>query len=318
MKRGMKYIIKLVSLCATVFFLCSLRCDTRHEEGDKAETHRMIKLELISHNGIKQLESADDKQFDLSGMVLHRGLIFVVADKEWNRYIYRIDDKGDTFTCSPFITLCPDSCIDLECIDYGSGKFFIIEENKSDVYSVTGTSCKMMKLEIPWDKYGINRSTWGNKGLEGVAFDTKNNVLYLAKEREPRNIFRIDLKSMEITRPFRAQLASLAGNDITDLKYEKGFLYLLERRMGRITRINIKTGELLSASFNDYVYKNGQRLFRNTHPQFGMAEAFAFKDDEIWVGLDNNGDRVSDYGRSMGLKDGNKTAILVFKRPKDF
>jgi len=49
-----------------------------------------------------------------------------------------------------------------------------------------------------------------------------------------------------------------------------------------------------------------------------MAEAFILKGNEIWIGLDNNGDSVSGYGKSMGLKEGNKTAILVFHRPKSF
>lgn len=314
----MKSFIKIFSVCISVFAVYSLGCGIEHYPADKTETHRIVKLKLVSPHGIKQFTSDSDEQFDLSGMVFHRGMILVVADKEWNRHIYRVEDKGDTFTCSPFITLCPDSDIDFEGIDHGEGKFYITEENRSDVYEVKNNSCKMMKLEIPWNKSGINRSDWGNRGLEGVAMDTGNNVLFLAKEREPRNIFRIDLKSMEITEPFREQLALMAGNDITDLKYENGFLYILERRLGRITRINVKTGELFSASFNDYVFKDGRRLFKNKNPQYGMAEAFAFKDGEIWVGLDNNGDRVSDYGRLMGLKEGNKTAILLFKRPEGF
>ena len=315
----MKTFIKiLIPTCILVLLIYSFRNCSKQVQVDRNETHPVIKLELLSPYGIKQLESGSDERFDLSGMVCHKGMILAVADKEWNRFIYRIEDRGMTFSCTPYLELCPVNETDLEGIDYADGRFYLAEENKSDVYEVSQNFCEMKKLEIPWDKYGIDRSGWGNKGLEAVTLDTVNSILYLAKEREPRHIFRIDLKNMEITEPFRKQLSAMAGTDITDLKFEKGFLYMLERRMGRITRINIKTGELLSASFQDYVFKNGQRLFKNSNPEYGMAEAFILKGNEIWIGLDNNGDSVSGYGKSMGLKEGNKTAILVFHRPKSF
>jgi hypothetical protein len=49
-----------------------------------------------------------------------------------------------------------------------------------------------------------------------------------------------------------------------------------------------------------------------------MAEAFILTPDEIWIGFDNNGDPVSEYGKSLGLKEGNETAIIIFKRPRGF
>ena len=65
-----------------------------------------------------------------------------------------------------------------------------------------------------------------------------------------------------------------------------------------------------------FKYTPADSVASNFH--LGMTEGFILRDNEIWIGTDNNGDQVSDYGKSVGLKAGNKTAIFVFKRPKGF
>ncbi len=276
------------------------------------------KLEFIPQFSIKQLSSEKNERFDLSGMVNFHGKLLVIADKDWDKFIYQINDNTETFSYSSFQELCPDFNIDIEGIDYSNNRFYLIEEYTSDVYEVFIGSCKMRKLDIPWEKFGIDRSNWGNAGFEGIAIDGVNQILYLAKEREPRNIFRVDLKTMDISEPFKAQLAEGGGHDISDMKYENGYLYIMERGLGQITRINIETKEKVSVSYQYFDYKDGKRLFQNENPQFGMTEAFAFIKNEIWIGIDNNGNPVSEYGKSIGLKEGNKTAILIFKRPIGF
>lgn len=280
-----------------------------------AGKHPPLKLELVS---IKQLQPGNKRQLDLSGMVYYRDMVLAIADKEWDRYIYRINDRGKYFSCDEFYALCPSFRLDLEGIEAGINAFYFIEEYTSDVYEVNPGSCKMSKVPIPWSKYGIDRSGWGNAGLEGIAYDKMKGILYLAKERDPVRLFRLDIGNMDITEPFTEQLGRTGVKDISELKYEKDFIYFLERADGKITRLNIRNGEMLSASFFDYEYKNGMRLYMNSNPQYGMAEAFIFKGKEIWIGLDNNGKPVSEYGRSMGLDEGNRTVILIFKRPEGF
>jgi len=276
------------------------------------------KLEFIPSFSIKQLSLDKNVRFDLSGMVYFQGKILVIADKEWDKYIYKVIDNSDTFDFSPYQELCPDFNLDIEGIDYSNNRFYLIEEYTNDVYEVFIGSCKMSKLELYWEKFGIDRSDWGNKGFEGIAIDGMSRILYLAKEREPRRIFKVDLKTMDISEPFQVPLAEGGGHDISDMKFENGFLYIMERGLGQITRINIETKEKVSVSYQDFVYKDGQRLFQNENPQFGMAEAFILTKTEIWIGIDNNNDPVSEYGKSIGLKSGNHTAILVFKRPAGF
>ena len=84
-----------------------------------------------------------------------------------------------------------------------------------------------------------------------------------------------------------------------------------------MTKIDVKSNQKYSVSFRHIVFKDGQRLFKNKNPEYGMAEALLLTENEIWIGLDNNGDNVSKYGKSIGL-NGNKPAILIFKRPEGF
>ena len=284
----------------------------------KTELAKNIKNLQLKKNGIKQLEQEKNKRFDLSGICQYQGKILVVGDKKYNNYIYRVDTSLNSFKIYQEKTLCPDRKIDFEGIDVYKNKLFLINEWFDNVLMLTD-SCKLKDIHVEWERAGIDNKNWGNKGLEGLAFDEKGNYLYLAKEREPRRIFKIDLKTGIISEPFEKVLNNhTIGYDISDMKYEKGFLYILERSSGTIIRIDVNTGKTQSYSFQHIVYQNGKRLYSNSFPQYGMAEALLLTKDEIWIGLDNNGDPVSDYGKSIGLKEGNNTVILIFKRPEGF
>lgn len=276
------------------------------------------KLELIENNPIKQLKTNEKKRFDLSGIVKHQGTILVIADKEWNNHIYKLDTAANAFSVSSVKEFSTNGKTDFEGIDVCENKFYLIEEWENDVYEVTFDSGKLDKLVIPWKKHRIDRINWGNKGFEGLAYDCENNILYLAKERQPRKIYKFDLKTKEITEPFASFInEEESGFDIADMKYENGFLYILERGLGLVTKINTQTNEKYSLSFQHLVFKDGQRLYKNDHPEYGMAEALLLTESEIWIGLDNNGNKISEYGKSLGLKD-DKPVILIFKRPENF
>ncbi len=286
--------------------------------GQKINYGSYEKLNLKSVHSVKQLETDDKKRFDLSGIVQYNDSIYVIADKEWNNHIYKLDTSVTGFKVSSIKELCIKESFDIEGLDIIGDNFCFINEIKNDFYIVKANSCKPKKISIEWEKYGIDRTGWGNKGFEGLAVDNENNILYLAKEREPRQIFKVDLKTGEISEPFAKMIRSdKIGYDIADLKYENGFLYILERGIGLVTKINVNTNKKESLSFQHIVLKDGQRLFKNRNADFGMAEALLLTKDEIWVGLDNNGDKVTDYGKSLGLK-GDKPVILIFKRPKGF
>ena len=246
-------------------------------------------LNLIPVNFVKQLETVEKQRFDLSGLVKFKDGIYVIADKEWNNHIYRIDTNATTFKALPVIELNFDDKIDLEGIDVCNDKFYLIEEWYNEVYTVNLSSGKTEKLEISWQEHNIDRKNWGNRGFEGIACDCANNVLYLAKERQPRKIFKVDLNGTTISEPFADFINSEEqGFDIADMKFENGALYLLERGKGLVTKIDVKTNAKYSVSFQHIVFKDNQRLFKNKNPEYGMAEALLLTENEIWIGLDNS------------------------------
>ena len=298
-----------------IFSLLFFSCNNAQEK----DLSKILELKLIKNNAFKQLELLDNERFDLSGIAFNGKDVFVNADKKWNNKIYRIDTFSNSFKIISEIELCPDGKIDFEGIDYFNNHFYMIEEWENDVFKIDPTNCKLEKIEINWNKLNIKDDEWGNKGLEGLSIDCENEILYIAKERQPRRIFKINLKTNEISEPFTDILnIQKEGYDISDMKYENGFLYILERGRGLVTKINPVTKETKSVSFNHIVFKKGQRIYKNKHQEYGMAEALLLTKNQIWIGLDNNGDFVSDYGKSLGLKQNNKPVIIVFERPKGF
>ncbi|MFN8254149.1 MAG: SdiA-regulated domain-containing protein [Bacteroidales bacterium] len=275
-------------------------------------------LEMVESYPVKQLIKEKTVRFDLSGLLLYNGNILAIADKEWDRFIYKITENENGFDYLPFFSFCTKINLDIEGIDYCNNIFYLIDEFNNCVYQIINGTCELKEFELPWEKYGIDRTGWGNRGFEGIAIDSVNKIMYLAKEREPRRIFSINMQTLEISEPFIPQLDTGGGHDIAELKFENGYLYILERGLGQITRIDVKTKEKVAVSYQAYVYKNGMRWFKNDTPQFGMAEAFVFIGDEIWLGIDNNGNQVSEFGKTFGLQDGSNTAIIVFKRPEGF
>ena len=292
---------------------------TDYVYAEKINKKSISKLKLIGKNGIKQLESSDNERFDLSGITVYKDKIYVVADKKWNNMLYKLDTTFNSFTIKPDITICPDDKIDFEGVDVCAEQIYLIDEWYDNAHKLNPDSCNLQKIDIKWANLGIDRSGWGNRGFEGMAVDCPGNILYLAKEREPRRIFKVDIKTGNVSEPFINVLGPhRAGYDISDMKFENGYLYILERGIGRISRINTNTKETISYSFQDIVFKKGQRIFSNRNPEYGMAEALLLTKDQIWVGVDNNGDPVSEYGKSLGLKANSNTIILIFDRPEGF
>ncbi|MBN1251877.1 MAG: SdiA-regulated domain-containing protein [Bacteroidales bacterium] len=306
-------------ILALLFSTLFITCNNAQENTEELENNEIYNLKLIKNNPYKQFKTLNDKRFDLSGITSNGKDIFIIADKEYNNKIYKIDTTTNNFRILSEIELCTTSKIDYEGIDFYNNHFYIIEEWENDIYKTEPTSCKLEKIDINWKSLNIDDSDWGNKGLEGIAIDCENDILYIAKERQPRRVFSINLKTNEISEPFKDIFyQNEEGYDISDMKFENKYLYILERSKALVTRLDIKTKETKSVSFNTIVYNNGKRIYANKSPQYGMGEALLLSKNQIWIGLDNNGDMVSEYGKSLGLEQNTKTVILIFERPDWF
>ncbi len=305
----------LILLLILVSFACNSETQQQAESTDS-----LPELTLIKTNPYKQLDSFEGKRFDLSGLVYSNEKLFVVADKKWDRFIYQIDTTTTEFSITKNIELCSNrKHLDLEGIDANDSLFFVSDEGKNKIFFVHKNSCELTMLDLDWEKNGIDLGKNDNDGFEGLALDSENQILYIVKERSPRRLFAVDLKTGTITEPFKNILFSDKKNqDFADCKYENGFLYLLERRQRRLLRLDIASGNTYSYSYKNSINPNGKQLYQTNKPQYGIAEALLLTDTQIWIGLDNNGNNTTKTAQALGFKDNNHPVIICFERPADF
>ncbi len=274
-------------------------------------------LQLVDNMAITQISTTENQRFDLSGIVQVNKEIFVVADKKWNEYIYKIDTGKAPYKISDSIPVKVKKRLDCEGIDYANQHFYFVDEHNSRLFKYSLESKITSEIELPWGTLGENIEQWENAGLEGVAIDSINNKIFLVKERAPRKIFCYDLNTNQLEQVFEDLINQETG-DFADAKYENNSLYLLERNTSLILKINTLTNQIDTVCYSHISFKNNKRLYENQFPQYGMAEALLITENEIWIGFDNNGDKVSETGKSFGLQAGDAPAIIRFKRPVGF
>ncbi|MCV9387529.1 SdiA-regulated domain-containing protein [Reichenbachiella ulvae] len=274
-------------------------------------------LEMIS---IHQLEKEDTLRFDLSGIVEVDNRYFVISDKVWNRYIYEISLDQNKFNLVQSYFFNAKFRLDLEAIDYCDGYFYLANEknggiyrlNKSDLFDGKG---KLELIDIPFEDKQLKQTEWGNAGWEGLAINCENQILYLVKERQPRFILPYDNKSNQLLPEF--DIPNTESNDFSDAKFENGFLYLLERNGNYISKIDPASGEVIDKKYYGHICSHPEgKLFEPE--KYGMAEALLLKENEIWIGLDNNGIQTSTHATNTYQIKGNNPVIIKFKRPKGF
>lgn len=268
-------------------------------------------LELIN---VSQMNNDQNNRFDLSGIVIVDDSYYVVADKGWNNYIYEIGYQQNTWQVINSLSLGLVAPLDLEGLDFCNGNFYLINELGNQVYTL-GINGEMRLLSIHYAQKNIDPETWNeNAGYEGIAVNCKDSILYLAKERDPRFLLEVDMKYGVIESQFN--IPEDESNDFADMKYENGYLYLLERGGSHISKVDANTKALITkVSYNRTSARPG-KLYEPT--KYGMAEALLLTEDEIWIGIDNNGLKASKTAEDRFGITGNQPSILRFKRPAGF
>lgn len=264
---------------------------------------KAVELELLAIHKLVNYP----KEFDLSGAVDVDGNIWIVNDNPGSVYAYKIEIQPSNFSVVDSVEISQLADPDIEGLDYcpETGILFT-DEMQNKAYSI--------RSEI-FDKDLVKLSEgWGsNKGLEGIAIDCDSKTLYLAKEREPRLIISYDLEQGKVNNTGFED----SKGDISDLKYENGFLYVLERNDNMIVKLKANTMEVISrVSYKKTCSHRDGKLYSNS--KYGMAEALLLTPEEIWLGLDNNGLPFSEHAKNTYGLSGNNPVIIRFKRPKGF
>lgn len=271
------------------------------------------KLELID---VLQLSEDYDRRFDFSGIVLDGFSILGVSDKDHDNSIYEVSIKEPHFFVRPKYNFRTTTPLDIEGVDICDGAIYFISEKLNEVFKLEKLKDEPESVRIGFEKAGMNRLDWkDNAGLEGLAIDCEKKVIYLAKERDPRILFSASLKSGDILETF--QIPETDSNDFADLKFYKGFLYVLERNASLITKVDVKTKSVVSKYSYAHVTKGpGGPLYGPT--PYGLEEGLLVLDDEVWLAVDNNELEATKYAKETFRLKGTKPALMRFRKPSGF
>lgn len=161
-------------------------------------------------------------------------------------------------------------------------------------------------------------ATWLNAGLEGVAC-APDGRLWVAKEREPRAIFRVDPTTAAAVEVWRQRadhdtVRTVDGRSFwpswSGLQYDRGALYALHRDGHRIVRLDPSTGD----ETGGVRLELDERVLYADAAAWGMAEGIWLDADAIWVVLDNNARLLR-----AGPRAGEPAPLLLrYDRPSGF
>ncbi|MCC7430583.1 SdiA-regulated domain-containing protein [bacterium] len=161
----------------------------------------------------------------------------VVSDKN-DSVVYRLDTKGNLVDS---ILLSFDGQ-DFEGISFNQKTkgFFIADEGDSVVYVVDSLGKKQTKISVP-----ISVAYDLQSGFEGIAFDSQNDVLYLAKEKNPTLLLKLKTNGEII---WESQ-ASYGLEDFSDLFFSENKLYILSDKSSKLVILDLKTNKTQNFSF---------------------------------------------------------------------
>lgn len=285
---------------------------------------------------VKQLSKEYGFRYDgsrpinLSGIGTHGGGVFIVGDNKSARHLYKVQETATHWRIVSRIDLnFPDGArIDLEgMFNSAHGLFLVNEYSELEpvyLYEFDGGRANIKPLAIKFpDRFDAD--SWGNAGLEGVAYDVASQSLFLAKERDPARIFVFRLSpsdgSTRFLRSFR--ITPPAGDpdngSYSDLYFENGFLYLLERQSYSVAKIDPVSQKVVARVSFTRLRDGGEVLYKGDRG-YGTAEALLLAPEQLLIGIDNNGKRVNKrnrWVRYFNLK-GDQPAIVRLTRPEGF
>jgi SdiA-regulated len=276
---------------------------------------------------------------EISGAAFIQGNLHVVADGPQDLGVYAVRRMGNRFELETHFNLgtlrgyhdyiasletdpdvAPkDRLIDFEGLCSCGRTIYLANERARHILRVR--SRKVEQLPIDFRSFKELKEGGSNAGFEGVAVDCKKGLMYVAKERSPRVIFTVrttDWKvlSMDSPEPSGGSAEDTAGvaPDFSDLAFDKGHLYVLERSARQIAKVDPAAMKVVAR----FSYADAERGLYDTDPRFGLAEGLALSSSQVVLGFDNNGAQLTRAASERFGVTGNPSAIIYFKRPRGF
>lgn len=279
----------------------------------------------------------DHGDLELSGITFFNGKWLVVSDDGSDHFVYEVKPKQKRFDVKKFIDLSNIATgttkidrLDLEGITTCEDTIYLADERVRQIIQIEPGQ-KPERLKIDFSAYPELFVGDVNAGFEGVAADCANKIMFVAKERDKRFIIRVDMNTWKVIDVKDFELSDRSGqkaidfkndaaglmelsSDASDLYFENGFLYVLERNNYDVTKIDAKTLQVVAhASF----FKTLKDLYSTGEP-FGLAEALYMTKDVLVIGVDNNHQPLSVIAEAKFKVKGAHPGLFFFKRPNGF
>ena len=273
--------------------------------------------------GVLAPENAQ-KPLEPSGLVLFQDRLMMVSDERDIADVYELTEAGRDLRARPFLSFSPVPTFrgsDLEGITFCGERFYLVDEY-TDAIGELDLQGNLTVHPLDWRfidqemrAFPLDRNT--PAGLEGIACDSSPGLLYLARERQPRMIYVVSLPDFKVQDAFdvhpgwespRTEAGILVYADYSDLYFDGGFLYALQRSDRAIVKIATKEKRLVSKLQLDF---EESRYYDYAGP-FGFAEGLQLTKDRIYIILDNNGVSRRENPRNIA------PLVLEFVRPDGF
>lgn len=267
---------------------------------------------------ISALPVASDHYLEPSGLAIYQGKLFTISDKQ-DDTIFAIDLLPDKAVVKPHIAFSPppsDFPLDFEGIACDeAGAFYLTSENAFRVLRVEPSGAGAAWVTPEAYKTGAEAGFFQARGagIEGLAQTSPTNFV-LCAERSPRGLLYIDVPSGKIAavvctsdspppEPPREQ-------DLTDLWFEKGRIYGLQRNTETICLIERNGPVAVEKTLWSFSQTAARLAHKYRSVVFGQAEGLAMDETRVYVILDTNGaSRLEDPSDRRPL-------LFIFERPE--
>ncbi|MEZ4845578.1 MAG: SdiA-regulated domain-containing protein [Bdellovibrionota bacterium] len=159
--------------------------------------------------------------------------------------------------------------------------FYLVNEKTGDI--LKADSKNLTKLNINYDSYPDFSYDLRNDGFMGVTADCATNKLYVAKLKNPNIVFEVDLNLGKVVRQFNMSTGSDSEDDISDLFFKNGQLYVLQKNITSIALVDptVKSNNFVSKRLD---YSSMSDLTKID--EIGIAEALVVQNNSIFLFLD--------------------------------
>lgn len=250
-----------------------------------------------------------------SGLTLHAGALFTVADKV-NDTLFKVEwDGGGEARLVPHLRFkgLGGGAMDWEGITVDkTGTFFLISESRGRLARVESTgdaSWASVDLRTPGREAGLFQKR--NAAFEGIARLGPNHWLG-AVEREPRGLVEWTDAGMEgevmawqmMQSPFKGALSLLRIPDYSGLHFDatQGVLYALFRNAHLVVRLEKREGRWAETQAWSYRHIETDPRWAFMAQTYGQAEGLVVEGQTVYLIFDNNlGGRQSDRSDTRPL-----------------